>query len=111
MGKWYVKVDGKYHTTRTNIAGCQTECGKTLVSGAALLVNEPALGVMCETCVQKPAYTGGGPVVLPHYLEKQNERLKEIIEETATSMDLNNMRKSAEVLRKKLKDASNAFAS
>jgi len=78
--KWYVLIDGRYHITRTNIAGCQCLCGKRLEKGADLLNNLPSSDHLCATCEPKfnPAPIGG-PMVLPHYLERENQQLREEI--------------------------------
>jgi hypothetical protein len=110
VAKWYVAIDGRNHISRTNLAGCTTECGITMEIGQALTVSTPAL--VCQRCEEqyKPAAMGG-PMSLPHYLEKQNEALKGLIEETATSLELHDLKKSAKLLRKKLKEVVSASAS
>lgn len=78
MGKWYVAIDGRNHISRTNLAGCTTECGITMEIGQALTVSTPAL--VCQRCEEqyKPAAMGG-PMSLPHYLEAENKRLRDAL--------------------------------
>lgn len=78
MSKFYVAINGRNHISRTNLAGCATECGITMEVGQALTVSTPAL--VCQRCEEafKPAPVGG-PMSLPHYLEVENKRLRDAL--------------------------------
>jgi hypothetical protein len=47
---YLLAADDLYHISRTNIAGCTTECGIPLQTGAALTRRRPEIG-LCRTCV------------------------------------------------------------
>jgi len=105
MTHWYAWIDGRYHITRTNISGCQCECGKELEKGAELREHLAGDEKTCSKCfdIFNPAPIGG-PMSLPHYLEAENKRLREIIEDTAIVLEENNLPKSAASLRKHLQE-------
>lgn len=77
MSKFYVNINGRNHISRTNIAECQTECGITLKVGQALTVSTPA--TVCQRCEESTAFTGLGPMSLPHYLEAENQKLRDAL--------------------------------
>lgn len=103
MSKFYVNIRGRNHISRTNIAGCQTECGITLEVGQALTVSTPA--EVCQRCEQSSAFTGVGPMSLPHYLEAENEALRAIIDGAALVLEENKFPTVAETLRRQVREA------
>lgn len=104
--KYYLTIGDCHHIARTNIAGCQTECGLTLQKGMSLFESPPPGGGVCQRCSESTTFTGHGPMSLPHYLESQNAELRQLVEDTATTLESHNLHRSAASLREKLHEVT-----